>query len=82
VKRPEVLRLNWKELSNKIIMQAYIHCGRKVPNWLLDFVESVTLEDLDDEETEELRMFFVDEINKRTGKIVADEYESPDGNDG
>ena len=82
VKHPEVLRLNWKELSNKIIMQAYIRCGRTVPTWLLEFVESVTLDDLDDEETEELRMFFVEEINKRTGKIVADEYETPEGKDG
>lgn len=66
---PEVLRLNWRELSNKLMMQAYIRCGRQVPEWLLEFVESVTLEDLDDEETEELRMFFIDEINKRTKNI-------------
>lgn len=75
---PEVLRLNWKELSNKIVMQAYIKCQRKVPEWLLTFVESVTLDDLDDEETEELRMFFVDEINKKAGNVYADEWESPE----
>jgi len=75
---PEVLRLGWKELANKIIIQAYIRCQRNVPEWLLDYVESVTLDDLDDEETEELRMFFVDEINSKTGKVYADEYESPE----
>lgn len=79
VAHPEVLRLNWRELSNKIIMQAYIRCGRRVPDWLLGFVESVTLDDLDDEETEELRMFFVDEINKQTKNISTDVYESPNG---
>ena len=79
VEHPEVLRLNWRDLSNKIIMQAYIHCQRQVPEWLLGFVESVTLDDLDDEETEELRMFFVDEINKKTNNISTDVYESPTG---
>ena len=78
VANPEVLRLNWKDLANKIIMQAYIRCQRKVPEWLLDFVESVSLDDLDDEETEELRMFFIDEINKKTNKVYADEWSSPD----
>ena len=76
---PDVLRLNWKDLSNKIIMQAYISCGRVVPRWLLEFVESVTLDDLDDEETEELRMFFVDEINRKTQHISTDVYDSPSG---
>ena len=75
---PEVLRLGWKELSNKIIMQAYIRCGRKVPQWLLEFVESVTLDDLDEEETEELRMFFIEEINKKCSKIYPDEWTSPE----
>ena len=79
VANPDVLRLNWKDLSNKIIMQAYIRCNRSVPEWLLGFVESVTLDDLDDEETEELRMFFVDEINKKTGNISTDVYDSPSG---
>jgi len=74
---PNVLRMNWKDLSNKLIIQAYIHCGRKVPEWLLSFVESVTLEDLDEEETEELRMFFIEEINKRTKNIKV--YSSEDG---
>ena len=33
---------------------------------------------MDDEETEELRMFFVDEINKKTDKVYADEWDSPE----
>ena len=75
---PEVLRMNWKDLSNKIMMQAYIKTGRLLPEWLLGFVESVTLDDLDDEETEELRMFFIDEINKKADKVYSDEWSSPE----
>ena len=77
VNRPEVLRLDWQTLSNKLIMQAYIRCQRNVPEWLLTFVESVTDDDLDEEETEELRMFFIDEINSKVGKVNSDVWESP-----
>ena len=79
VNNPEVLKLDWQKLSNKLIMQAYIRCQRKVPEWLLTFVESVTDDDLDEEESEELRMFFLEEINKRINRISTDVYDSPAG---
>ena len=73
----DALKLDWKHLSNKLIIQAYLRCQRQVPKWLLGFVESVTDDDLDDEEIEELRMFFVDEINKKINRIDTNTYESP-----
>lgn len=79
VKHPEVLKLNWQDLSNKMIMQAYIHCGRHVPDWLLSFEEAVSDIDIDDEETEDLRMFFLDVINKQVNSVVSDVYDSPNG---
>jgi len=79
VNNTEVLKLDWEKLSNKIIMQAYIRCQRKVPEWLLTFVESVTDDDLDEEETEELRMFFLEEINRKINRISTDVYDSPNG---
>lgn len=82
VGKPEVLRLDWKSLSNKLIMQAYLRCGRQVPKWLLEFVESVTEDDLDEEETEELRMFFIDEINSKIGRVNSDVWENPSDNNG
>ena len=75
----EVLKLDWEKLSNKLIMQAYIRCARQVPTWLLGFVESITDDDLDEEESEELRMFFLEEINKKINRIDSDVYESPAG---
>ena len=75
----DVLKLDWEHLSNKIIMQAYIRCQRQVPEWLLGFVESVTDDDLDEEETEELRMFFLEEINRKLNRIATDVYDSPTG---
>ena len=79
VGHPEVLKLDWQHLSNKLILQAYIRCQRKVPEWLLGFVESVTDDDLDEEESEELRMFFLEEINRKINRISTDVYDSPNG---
>ena len=73
----ELLRLPWKDLSNALITRAYADCERECPNWLLSFVESVTLDDLEDEEIESLRMFFIDEINKQTKNVRV--YSAEDG---
>ena len=73
----ELLRLPWQELSNELIRRAYTQCERECPDWLLTFAESVTPEDLDDEEIEYLRMFFIDEINKHNKSIKV--YSAEDG---
>ena len=79
VRHPEVLKMNWQDLVNKMIIQAYIHCDRTVPEWLLSFEEAVSDIDIDDEETEDLRMFFLDVINRQINNVVADVYDSPNG---
>lgn len=43
----------------------------------MEFVQSITLEDLDDEEIERLRMFFIDEINRHNKNIKV--YSAEDG---
>ncbi|WP_296875597.1 hypothetical protein [uncultured Methanobrevibacter sp.] len=73
----ELLRLPWQELSNSLILRAYADCERQCPEWLLSFAEAVTLEELDDEEIDEIRMFFIDEINKHNKNIRV--YSSEDG---
>lgn len=65
----KLLRMPWKDLSNALIMRAYADCERQCPDWLLGFSQSVTLEDLDNEEIESLRMFFIDEINRQTKNV-------------
>lgn len=73
----DLLKLPWEDLSNALILRTYADCGRECPNWLLQFAQSVTLEDLDDEEIESLRMFFISEINKQTKNVRV--YSSEDG---
>lgn len=65
----DLLKLNWKDLSNALIFRAYADCGRTCPGWLTEFAESVSLDDIDDEETEEIRMFFLEEINKQNKNV-------------
>lgn len=73
----DLLKLPWKEFANEIIVRAYEYCGMSVPDWLLGYVESVTSEDLDDEETESIRMFLVNEVNRSSGQIKL--YSADDG---
>lgn len=67
--KPDLLLMNWKELANQLIMTLYMDLGLEVPGWLLTYYNNATLEDLDDEEIEEIRMFLLEEINKKTNKI-------------
>ncbi|WP_299523369.1 hypothetical protein [uncultured Methanobrevibacter sp.] len=64
-----LLLLDWKELANTLIVRAYASTGRECPRWLLGWSESVTLDDVDEEEVEEIRMFFIEEINKQMRQI-------------
>jgi hypothetical protein len=74
----DLLRLSWKDLGNELIKRAYAFVGREVPKWLLQYVESVTEDDLDEEEIEDIRIFLLNEINKKSPQIKL--YSSDDGN--
>lgn len=65
----EMLKYDWKRLGNVLMINAYDLCEREIPAWLLNYTESVSDEDIDEEEMEELRMFFIKEINRETKKI-------------
>lgn len=64
-----LLEIPWKELTNSLLLRAYADCDRSCPDWLLEFHKSTTLEDLDEEEAEEIRMFLLDEVNKKSRQI-------------
>lgn len=72
-----LLQYDWKRLANTLIHDAYNLCEMDSPSWIGDWAESVTNEDIDEEETEEIRMFFINEINRETKKIK--EYSADTG---
>ena len=65
----DLLHLDWKTLGNTIIKKAYEYVDCEVPEWLLEYVESVTDEDMEIDEIESIRMFFINEINKQSKQI-------------
>ena len=73
----ELLQYDWKQLGNILITNAYKHCGMMVPEWLLSYTESVTDDDLDADEVENIRMFFLSEINRQAGMVKL--YSAEDG---
>ncbi len=65
----DLLKLDWQELADTLLTRAYSEVGEEVPSWLRLWHESATLEELDEEEIEDIRMFLVDEINKHSKQI-------------
>lgn len=65
----DFLSMEWKETSNLLLTRLYTEYGREIPEWLLGWHESETLDELDDEEREEIRLFFMEQINKATQKV-------------
>lgn len=70
VANPDTLETNdWKETMNTLLNSACSDAGIKYPEWLKQYAKSETLDDLEDEQIEEIRMFFVDKMNYAFGKI-------------
>lgn len=66
---PKILEEDWQKIANEILFNMYVDVGLEMPKWLRNFVESSPLEEHDEEEKEDLRIFFIDEINKNTKKV-------------
>lgn len=64
-----LLKLDWQELADTLLTRAYSEVGEEVPSWLRLWYESTSLEDLDDDEIESIRMFLMEEINKHSKQI-------------
>lgn len=69
ISNPDYLGMDWKELANYLLNLAYAEVGMVMPTWLSTWAETATLEDLDDEEIEDIRMFLIDEINSKSKQI-------------
>ena len=65
----DLLQEDWKTLGNTIIKRAYEYVDCEVPEWLLEYVESITDEDLETDEIENIRMLFINEINRQSKQI-------------
>ncbi len=73
----DLLQYDWKQLGNILVERMYKFTGQQVPLWLLEYTESVTDEDLEADEVEDIRMFFLSEINRKSPLVKL--YASEDG---
>ena len=61
---------DWQKTADYIVGKFYEHLGLEVPEWLTQWEESESLDDLDDNQREDIRNFFVSEFNNARKKIV------------
>lgn len=75
---PELLGDDWKSLAHRLLHRLYSDVGLEVPEWLLSWNKIESLEDLDEDQKEDIRIFILDEINRvsRTVKWVDEDDRS------
>jgi hypothetical protein len=68
--------MDWQELANTLLTRIYLDTGIEPPRWIYQWSKSETMEDMDDEHREDIRIFLLDKINREFKKVplVDDEY--------
>lgn len=61
--------IEWKELANVLITRLYADAGMEPPEWIYQWSKSETMEDMDDEHREDIRIFLLDQINRAYGRV-------------
>ena len=60
---PKLLDMNWKDLGDHLINEMYDYVAVTCPEWLSNWGEAETLEDLKEDRVDELREGLLDDIN-------------------
>lgn len=73
---PDLLMKPWKELANQLISRLHGDMGEKPPSWLLEWMKTETIADIEDEQRESIRILISNHLNREMKKIplVDDEY--------
>lgn len=66
---PSLLNLKWKELVDTLLNRLYTDLELDVPEWLKTWCKTESLEDLDDDQREDIRIFILEEINKASKTV-------------
>lgn len=49
IEEPELLKTEWKKLSEQLLEEAYTKCGLEIPQWVREWTETETIEDIEEE---------------------------------
>lgn len=75
VANPDLLFDDWQTTADYILNEFYTAAMVEKPSWLDLWSESESISDYDDNQTEEVRSFFIEEFNKVRNRItLKDEY--------
>lgn len=73
---PELIELEWKDLCDTLITRAYFEAGLHPDDWIYHWSKSETMDDLDEEHREEVRIFLLECINRAYGRVqIIDELD-------
>lgn len=72
---PELLEMEWQHVADELLSRFYSSIDVTVPEWLLLWEQSESINEFDESVREDIRTFFLDEINiiRRKG-LIRDEY--------
>jgi hypothetical protein len=76
MENPDLLQMEWKELCDTLVTRVYYEAGVRPDNWIYGWSRSESMEDMDEEHREEVRIFLLECINKAYGRVqVIDEVD-------
>lgn len=68
---PEILKGNWQTLTTELLRMAFEFAGLEVLNWVYEFYEGESEEELNETINEEIRARLLEEINNRYSKYIS-----------
>ena len=66
---PNLWDMDWKELADLLMTRIYADLNIKPPEWIYSWSKFETMEDIDDEHREDIRIFLLNQINKAYGRV-------------
>lgn len=62
---PKILEKNWKDAADHILRLIYTDAGMDIPEWLMQWSKIETMDDLDNEQRESIRILLAKRINQQ-----------------
>lgn len=73
---PTLLMKDWRELADLLLVRLFSDIGEKPPKWLLEWQKTETVQDIENEQKESIRILISTHLNREMKRIplVDDEY--------
>jgi len=68
IANPTLLEMDWKKLADLLLLRIYGDIGLETPQWLQKWMKVETIQDIENEQRESIRIFLLNSINKEFKK--------------